>query len=484
MTWTCLIHYEGATSRSLSVVASIVADLRGEKKDVAIVDLQPTTVIRQGLPTNFLAKILGHSVRNQGLATELTKLGAKYSKLTIIEKSDKIPQVQFDEINAAVDSELFTYFRLDYIPRSVEAVSLRAKLIANATKTYWSLNALWAADQPGEVLVPNGRTSRQKAARILAESFQIPVRLYENGRARENSYYLGTTQPHDRLASQSEVYEFTKHLSGEETKRLADEWLASRIRGEGGTNLFSVGWEKARVNIQKSSDKKRAVFFASSFDEFLAFGQMWNIDAWSTRFEAFERIMHHFSNQDTHLILRLHPNLASKSRKYFLKEVEEILNLQKKFPSLEIHWHNSKVNSYQLVDSADYVIVERSTIGLESNLLGKPVWVTQASQWDKIADVRSVLSPSDANEAKLTPWKVSQEGAQKFVAYWMMQEKPLHYGPKHWASWDPEKAGPSIKLLQLTLRNSLRHKIRLVGLELARIRNNMFSPPPNRFRER
>lgn len=484
MTGTCIVHYEGATAQSLSVVASIAADLRTENQRVSVIDLLPTTVIRQGLPSNFLARILGHKVRPGGFAVELNKLGVKYSMLRVSGITSEISEAELGEINAAVDSELFTYFRLDHIPKTSEAKSLRAKLFLSATRTFWSLKTLWTADKPAEILVPNGRTSRQKAARLVAESLGIPVRLYESGRAREKSYYLGTTQPHDRIASQSEVDQLTSSLSDSEIETLADEWLASRMRGDGGTNSFSYKWRSFERESKKDSDKKRAVFFASSFDEFLAFGPMWNIDEWSTRFEAFEMTMLHFSEQDVELTLRLHPNLATKSRKYFLREVADILSLQKKFPNLKIHWHNSSANSYQIVANADYVIVERSTIGLESSLLGKPVWVTQASQWDKIADVRSILSPAEANSSALSPWTVSRRGAQKFVAYWMIQERPLRYGPKDWASWDPEKASPAIKILQLTLRNTLRHKIRLVALELSRIRNNIFSPPPDGPRER
>jgi hypothetical protein len=128
------------------------------------------------------------------------------------------------------------------------------------------------------------------------------------------------------------------------------------------------------------------------------------------------------------------------------------------------------------VRNADYVIVERSTIGLEASLMGKPVWVTQAAQWDMVADVRQVLRPTDISEEILELWDASPLGAQKFVAYWMAQEKPLHYNWQTWASWDPEKAPLRMKVTQLAVDNSWRHKKRLLSLEWAKWRNSRFTP--------
>jgi hypothetical protein len=272
------------------------------------------------------------------------------------------------------------------------------------------------------------------------------------------------------------VASVTSSLRKAKIHALAEEWLEARMAGSEGTNSFSAAW-KVMGDSSSVAERKSAVFFASSFDEFLAFGPMWTIDAWSSQFEAFDVIMSILEKRGVSLVLRLHPNLASKSRKYFLREVKEILELQKKHPSLKIHWHNSSVNSYQLVSEADYVIVERSTIGLEASLMGKPVWATQATQWDQVADIRQLLTPSDVNEEALEPWVPSPEGAQRFVAYWMVQEHPLRYQASDWATWDPENAPVTMKALQLALPNSWRHKARLLTLEWSKWRNSRFRAP-------
>jgi hypothetical protein len=482
MSQVAVVHYMGATARSLTVVASVVADLRDDGNDVSVVDLEPTTTIRQGFPPATLVRLLGHSVKPRAFGDALRSLGARYQLLPVVSDDRAVPQEHVEPLEVAVESELLTYFRLDHIPRSREARNLQASLLVNAVRSYWSLRALWSANAPDEVLVPNGRTSRQKAARLVAESLDIPVRLYENGRAQKNSYYLGTTQPHDRIASQAEVGSLTSSLSQEKVHELAGRWLTSRMAGLEGTNSFSANWELFRQS-HGGSNGTTAVFFASSFDEFLAFGPMWTIDEWSSQFEAFDVIMSVLEKRGIDLVLRLHPNLSSKSRQYFLREVEEIVGLQKKHPSLTIHWHNSPVNSYQLVAEADYVFVERSTIGLEASLMGTPVWVTQATQWDQVADIRQLLTPADVTEEALTPWTPSPLGAERFVAYWMIQEHPLRYEASDWASWDPENAPATMKALQLALPNSWRHKGRLLSLEWSKWRNSRFRPPSSPMQE-
>jgi len=482
MSQVAVIHYAGATARSLSVVASVVADLTDAGSDVSVLDLEPTTTIRQGYPPAPLARLFGHSVRPTTFIDVLRSLGASYQLLPTMNMEKDFPAEHTEPLRVAVESEVLTYFRLDHIPRSREAHLLQISLELNARRTYWSLRTLWSENPPDEVLVPNGRTSRQKAARMVAESLNIPVRLYENGRAQKDSYYLGTTQPHDRVASQAEVVSLTTSLEQEKVHTLAREWLTSRMAGSEGTNSFSTSWNSFGES-HLTGTGTTAVFFASSFDEFLAFGPMWTIDEWSSQFEAFDMIMSVLEKRGIDLVLRLHPNLSSKSRQYFLREVQEILELQRKHPSVTIHWHNSPVNSYQLVAEADYVIVERSTIGLEASLMGKPVWATQATQWDQVADIRQLLAPADVTEEALTPWEPSSEGAERFVAYWMIQEHPLRYPSSTWASFDPEKAPVTMKALQLALPNSWRHKARLLTLEWSKRRNNRFRPPASDTQE-
>jgi len=127
------------------------------------------------------------------------------------------------------------------------------------------------------------------------------------------------------------------------------------------------------------------------------------------------------------------------------------------------------------VSRADYVVVERSTIGLEANLMGKPVWVNQAAQWDAIADVRQALRQSDITEDFLEPWDVNISGAQRFVAYWMLQEHLLRYSWDDWATWDPDAAPWFLRVATLLNDNPWFHRLQLLRNTFTAWKNDRYT---------
>ena len=477
MSRIAVVHYVGATQKSRSIVASLAADFRQQGHDVTVLDIGRFGTVFQDFPPEWAVRLAGHTTYRKRFTKVIESLGAD---LTVLDPQQTQtitpPESRQAEVRQAIESELLTYFRQETLNDGERYVRwMRKNLTQQAFACYATLHAWLAQNSPDIVVIPNGRTSRQKMSRIAAEDLGIAVRFYENGRATKDSYYLGTTQPHDRVASQAEVDTLTTHLSDAEISALAQSWLAERMNPTSGTNTFSAGWGDTPQPTAAGEPRQRAVFFSSSADEFLAFGPMWNIDQWSSQFQAFDMFMERFSDKGVDLILRIHPNLSGKSQKYFRATVAEIKELKKKYPGLIIHWHNSPANSYELAKSADYVIAERSTIALEANLMGKPVWINQAAQWDLIADVRQVLQPSDIENDDLTPWAVDTSRAERFIAYWVIQEHPLRHSWREWSSWNPESAPFVMKLISLLGKNPLSHKRHLLSLEWARWRNNRFT---------
>ena len=464
--------------RSRSVVASLLADLAEQGHEVSLLDVSHFSTITQDLPPAWIARALGHRVFPHRFEEVIGELGVTHHRLQPQGEGATAspPAERWSECLQAIDSELLTYFRVPNLSQEPAAmVRMRTLLTNQALETYAALSSWFDEFQPDEVLIPNGRTSRQKIARVAAEELHSPVRFYEDGRARKNAYYLGTTQPHDRLASQKEVPALTGSLTEQDISELADQWLGERMNPSSTTNSFSTAWDSREEVQPHKRTKPLAVFFPSSTDEFLAFGPMWNIDEWKSPFHAFDLIMGVLEKRGCELVLRFHPSLGDKSRQYFLQTVSDINRLQSRHPDLVVHWHNSTVNSYDLVSQADYVVVERSTIGLEANLLGKPVWVNQAAQWDAIADVRQALRPSDITEDFLEPWDVDISGAQRFVAYWMLQEHSLRYSWDDWATWDPDAAPWFLRVATLLNDNPWFHRLQLLRNAFIAWRNDRFT---------
>ena len=478
MSTIAVVYYHGATLKSRSVVTSVIADLRDEGHTVHLLDISGYTTVSQDFPPQWIARMLGHRVFRERFDSFLQERDVTHHHLG---QNRALPSTltpgQQEECNVAIESELLTYFRRDSLTYSHWFVSsLRGELTRQTTASYAAVVGALTELAPDTVLIPNGRTSRQKAARLAAESLGIVTHFYEDGRARKGSYYLGNTQPHDRLASQAEIENFLAKVSSREVSALASAWIEERTSVGSGTNSFSARWAapSGLLGDKKQGTKPHAVFFTSSADEFLAFGPMWHIDSWTSQFEAFDLAMTVLEKMGAAMTLRVHPNLTSKSRKYFLKTVKAIRSLEQRHPRLEVLWHTSSANSYDLAAKADWVIAERSTIGLEANLMGKPVWVNQASQWDQIADVRQMLKPEDVTEPHLTRWEVDPSGAERFVAYWMLQERPLRHHWDTWSSWDPENPPLRMRIANLAVKNSWRHRLHLIAVERDRWLNALF----------
>lgn len=467
-----VVEYFGATAKSHEVVASICADLRDQGLDIHLLNLDSFGVVRQQHPPAWVVRLLGHRVYSNRFHSLLAEMKVTIHQLSrdARVKVHMSPQEK-ETYDTAVESELLTYFRRESLqPATPWMRTLRRLLDRNATEAFSALVSSLNEVRPDLLLVPNGRTSRQKVARLAAEKLGIPLEFYENGRARADSYYRGKTQPHDRIASQQEVPKVVSSTGRKACKELAEAWLDTRTRADSGTNSFSSGWDEENHSLE-ISDREIAVFFTSSADEFLAFGPMWRIDDWNTQFQAFDLAMGLLEKRGVELWLRVHPNLTKKSRQYFKKTVAELQSLQIRHPSLKIIWHTSRTNSYDLVRSATYVIAERSTIGLEANLMGKPVWINQASQWDLVADVRQVLEPSHITDEVFRVWEVDTRGAQDFVAYWMLQESPLRYSWDEFTTWNPESPPLRLRAAKLLAKNPLRHRLQLLLVEASQWAN-------------
>lgn len=83
---------------------------------------------------------------------------------------------------------------------------------------------------------------------------------------RRNSYYLETTQPHNRIASQKEVASLIKNFSSDKISELAVPWLDERMNPSSDTNSFSAAWGQPASTLDSKKTKPLEVFFPASTD--------------------------------------------------------------------------------------------------------------------------------------------------------------------------------------------------------------------------
>jgi len=429
--------------------------------------------VTQDLPPRWFARLWGHDVFPNALKSVLDSLSIRFTTLGPSDHSNiALPHEVSRELDDAVHSELVTYFLSDAPERRSWFVRFTERQVRKkSSPLYWDLIGFLGANSFERALIPNGRVPDQRLALLACQAADLDVEYYEIGRAVENSYYTGRQQIHDREATQNEVAQVTGHLSDPEIRGIADAWLETRTTTGLAIHPFGANWVDGPLTKTPTPSAPLAVFFSSSVDEFASYGGSWAQHTWDDQYQAFGHIMTVLESQGVHCVLRIHPNLSNKSRQYVDRELEAIRNLAANHPLAKIYSHTDSINSYQLVDAANYVIVGRSTLGLEASCMGKCVWTTTAARYDAIADVRPILTPEDATAEAFALWKVNPLGAQSFVAYWVLQDHLFRFGENLWATWDSLRPPLLMRIGNLFVRNSWAHRFHLVRLEWVKMRN-------------
>lgn len=472
-----VVYSRSSTQRPRSVLASLCHWLGSQGHEVSVLDVSSFSLINQDLPPRWFAALFNHHVYKGALEEVLANLGVSFETLVPDYRSNApLPSAVEAELEDAIMSDLVTYMNSDVVdPRRGIAKWAQQGMDKRGRALFRQIGDYLERTSYDVVYIPNGRVPEQRMAIEACSARGLPHRYYEIGRAKPQSFYAGKTQVHDREKTQDEIPEVLKGLTKATIRRMAREWLTERTKSSSGINVYSAGWKtSAGSGARNPSTTSTAVFFPSSVDEFASYGAAWKLDSWSSQYEAFAQIMTVLGDKGVECTLRVHPNLTNKSRAYFTREVSEIESLQTQHPNLRVFWHNDPVNSYDLVRQSDYVVVGRSTLGLEANLMGKCVWHTTAARHDQIADVRRVLRAEDATEKNLSLWQVDPHGGERFVAYWTHQDHELTFGERSWCTWDSFRPPGFLRPGQLFIRNPLRHKIHLIHMEVVRFLNNRF----------
>ena len=112
MSRIAIVHYVGATQKSRSVVASLVADFRQQGHDVTVLDIGRFGTVFQDFPPEWAVRLAGHKTYRQRFTKVIESLGAD---LTVLNPHQTVtiapPESRQAECLQAIQSELLTYFR-------------------------------------------------------------------------------------------------------------------------------------------------------------------------------------------------------------------------------------------------------------------------------------------------------------------------------------------------------------------------------------
>jgi hypothetical protein len=264
--------------------------------------------------------------------------------------------------------------------------------------------------RPDVVVVPNGSMLEFGITAKIAQHLEISVITYEFG---EQSERMWLAQDDDVMRQDTRLFwEARKDFPLDEEEWNRVKAFFSARQGGGLWENFARRWQgtpsqgENRVREKLNLDDRPVVLLpANVLGDSLTLGRhifSGSMTEWMTRTIEF------FSHrEDVQFIIRVHPG----EQIGWGPSVYEILS--EKFPSLPDHIHllpaNAEVNTYDLVNMADFGLVFTTTVGMEMAMIGLPVIVTgqthyrgkgftlDVDSWDSYFEtLKAVLESPDA----------------------------------------------------------------------------------------
>ena len=225
--------------------------------------------------------------------------------------------------------------------------------------------ALLQQYRPGSVLIFNGRFACVKPIAEAACAVGIPYLFHERGATRER-YQLFHRSPHDFEYIRQEICSAWDHAPANR-EEIAHSFFRRRRGGDGIGGVSFTGAQETG-HVPSRALLRRLVYFTSSDDEFEAVGDFIKHPLFESQRQAVCFLVSWVGQQEnTELVIRIHPHLVSKSSRD--RDWWESLN----GPHVLLVPPDSKVDSYALAETADVALTYGSTMGIEASYWGKPV---------------------------------------------------------------------------------------------------------------
>lgn len=273
--------------------------------------------------------------------------------------------VDIPEIDEIISQQIVTFLK-DSSPCIIHTTSLRKKFITLANVLNSEVQTILSSYPITDVYVFNGRflpeaiTAKRANAANLAllyiETFSIDWK---------DRYWIFQRPVHSANYRSKVMVEFSSKIDSNELLKVSSAWLMDRKYGK--SQKFTSHMTRL-YNNESNNNKKLIVFFHSSEDELITTNLAKS--PWVNQFTAIASLKEILNrNTDWKLIVRVHPNLSTKSKRERRKW--NTFESEMSSPSVEFIPFDSPINSYDLISLASIVVTFGSTIGVEAVLAGK-----------------------------------------------------------------------------------------------------------------
>jgi hypothetical protein len=328
------------------------------------------------------------------------------------------------DIGMAIASSLVSAVR-DHEPDLRQFEKFIERGIKTAIYVFEAGNKLLDELKPDVVYLFNGRFLEVRPLMRLCETKSI--KFYTHERSSVLSRYLLREQatPHSLESASKEIQKLWDE-AGDEKEEMARQFFEKR------RNRIVLGWysftaKQTLKQLPESFDfqKINIAIFNSSLDEYEGISGF-KTGVYKSDNDGIEKLVFAFRNDEKkHFYLRVHPNLKNKKNTQ-LKEIEEI---GKKYKNITIVWPEEDIDTYELMDKCNKVVVFGSTMGIEAAYWNKPVILLGRSFYESLNCTYQPASHEEAvkliSDENLPP--LNQEEALKY-GYWSLNKGvPFEY---------------------------------------------------------
>lgn len=256
------------------------------------------------------------------------------------------------------------------------------------------------------VVLFNGRRAPVRAIRRACEALGTRYFVHELGSSINKYALFDCATPHQPTGYRSWVDSWWR--VADDPMRNARHFLDRRRQGIA-TSWYSFTGSQRKGEFPAKAHRKRVTFFTSSEDELAAIGDELRADSpFCDQSAAIRMLSAACRQRDYEFIIRFHPNTSSTETSLMqtAKEAAEI-----------VCEPSSGIDSYALAESSDIVFTQNSTIGIESAVLGKPVYYTGRNIFESCRTVRRIRTGDDLSTALDGCAEVDQLDAFKYANF-------------------------------------------------------------------
>jgi len=346
-----------------------------------------------------------HGLSFESISPPILPANPSYTfKQNDLESISSLQRACFEEspsLGLSVGSSLVSILDNSQV-RPADYLGLVNKLATSFLRSYYVTKYLLRESGYDAVVLFNGRFAAVKGAVLAVQRLSLPIFYHERGSSKD-LFSLTAYQPHDRVEVQKDICTAWNSLEDSKKNKIAESFFCDKKAGlDKSWTTFKENMASGRsmgcINDAKQRSKSGMIitFFSTCDDELLSVADAFKRTKfeWNGQDEAFAAIVESVKKHGHALILRNHPHLQNKSEEdrskwdnlLFMDDNNNVIVVES----------GSPIDTYELIDSSDLIIVHGSTVGIESVYWGKPVITLEDSFYDSIG--ASIYKPQSIKE--------------------------------------------------------------------------------------